>query len=61
MTAYATIKYVPQCECPLNGLVQTTMFIFTQGDIVCATCWKLYKPEIVYHNVVAKQEEKCPT
>ena len=57
MTAYATIKYVPQCECPLNGLYGLTGG--TLPGIVCATCWKFYESEIVYHNVVAKPEEKC--
>ena len=52
MTAYATIKYVPQCECPLGNA------LWSKGDLVCMTCWKVYKPEIVYHNVVAKPEEK---
>ena len=56
MTAYAIIKYVPQCECPLNGIYG--MLSNRLPGIVCATCWKLYESEIVYHNVVAKLERK---
>ena len=54
MTAYATIKYVPQCECPLNGVLSG--IAWGVPGIMCGTCGIHYKPEIVYHNVVAKLE-----
>jgi hypothetical protein len=47
---YATIKYIPKCDCPLNGIIHYKDYHEEHG-IICSTCWKMYEPEIVYHNI----------
>lgn len=48
---YATITYIPKCDCPLNGVLRN-MDYHEEHGIICGTCWKLYEPKIIYHNIL---------